>query len=334
MSSPVSIFPPIVSQLASPPADGEQVPSQSPTAGVSAGDNVVNVAPAPSEPPTPCLPDSKEPPVAAKDLIHADMGGVEVGRVQVDAGAFSAIGYHPVDVEQALTAANHKPGFVQVETANLSYTLASGGNAVSIAGSVRGREATLPGTSQVGYTGSTSVTHQVGPVKVGVAATLHGINPLDVVEGDPKGKPAGYRYGQLAATADSKVPLTDGVGLTLHAEAGYRASPGLNSRVNTVGSATLTDQVGPVRIDLSAGVIAAEWTDRTPAGLPRRVDILPAAGVQASVRVADHVEVFGKVGVDGRESNEDTHAAPKNYANFGLGVGVQVSLDGAVKVKR
>jgi hypothetical protein len=327
MSLPISIFPPIVSQLTSPPADVEQAGSQSTTAGLGTGANVVNAPPAPSEAPTSRLPDSKESPIAASELIQND-----ANIVHVDANFVAGGGSHPVDVEQAL-AANHKPGFVASQALNLGFTHLSGENAASITGSVKGREASIPGASQVGYTGIAGVTHDVGFAKLGVAATMHGINALDVVKGDPIGEPAGYRYVQAAATGDSKVPLFDGAGLTLHAEAGYRASPGLNNRINTAGAATLTDQVGPARIDFSASVIAARWTDRVPAGEPQRIDVLPTAEIKASIPLSDHVQAVIRAGVDGRKSNEDTHAAPKNYANFGAGVGVQVSLDGAVKIK-
>ncbi|GMO27651.1 hypothetical protein TM233_38540 [Bradyrhizobium sp. TM233] len=289
--------------------------AQSPTAGIGAGAGVVHACPAPSEVPLPPSAASDAATVSASEFFHLD-GGLDF-----------AAGTHPVNPEQALTPANHKPGIVASQSVNMSVAHKGGNDTVSVVAGFKAREATLAGASAIGYSGSVKAARQVGPVQVGVAGTLYGSNALHVQEDDAKGLPAGYRYGQVAVTVDSKHKLPDGGGIAVHAEAGYRAGPGLNNRVNLVAKGTLTEHVGPVTLEVTGAVIAGEWTDRTPQGLPRRQDALPSAEVKVLLPVSEHVRVFAKVGGDGRYSNQDDHGS-RNYANFGGGVGIQFSQDG------
>jgi hypothetical protein len=299
--------------FASAPAQAREAAGQSWTPGADAG--VVHAPPAPREAPPPPVGD--EPHVAAKDLFHAD-------------GILGfAFGSHPVNTEQPLIPANDKPGVVASERVNISVThTTTDGHFVIAAGGLNVRESSLPGASAVGYTGSATVGHDFDPLlQFGVVGTLHGSNPLDVKKGDPKDEPAGYRFAQIAATADSKDTLAGGGKIVAHAEAGYRFGPGYTNRVNVAAQGTVTEPVGPVQLKITGGATPAVWTDPTPKGQPRRLDVSGNLGVNASIPVGDSgVRAFAEVGFDGRVSSQaDGH----NYGNVGIGVGIQYSTDGS-----
>jgi hypothetical protein len=277
----------------------------------------------PEAPPLP-LPASNEPAVPAKDLFHFD-------------GSFGlAAGTHPVNIDQTLAPVNHEPGVVASQAVNISLAHeTSAGNTGAVVGGLRAREASLPLASAIAYSGSVRAGHVFDPLlKVGVEGKLYGSNPLHVRDGDPKDEPAGYRYGQIAVTADSKDKTADGA-IDAHVEAGYRLGPGYTNRVHVAAQGTVTEQAGPVEIAVTGGVTEGVWTDRTPEGQPRRMDVLGNLGIKASTAVNDsgNVRIFATAGVDGRISDQDDGHGSKNYANFGAGLGLQVNLDGSSKPK-
>jgi hypothetical protein len=288
------------------------------TAGSGAGPGVVNVDPAPRQASPAPLPVCKELPVPASDLVANANGSFAV-----------AAGSHPVDTEQPLTDANHKPGVVLSESVNLSVTHKGAENhivnLVTVAGGLRATEATLPGASAVGYSGSATVGHDFGPLlQLGVAGTLYGSNPLHVNDGDPKGEPAGYRFGQIAVTADSTEKLANGGSFAAHGEAAHRFGPGYTNRDNFAVRGTLTEPAGPVELAVTAGAVEAVWTDPTPQGLPRRLDVSGNLEVRASVPVGDSgLRVFGSAGFDGRVSSQDDGHGSRNYGNFSAAGGLE-----------
>ena len=300
-------------------APAKDADAQPTTAGTGAGPDVVHVNPAPHEASPAPLPVCKEPPVAASDLVANANGSFAV-----------AAGTHPVDTEQPLTDANHKPGVVASQSVNLSVTHKAAENhivnLVTVTGGLRARESTLPGASAVGYSGSATVGHDFGPLlQVGVAGTLYGSNPLHVNDGDPKGEPAGYRYGQVGVTMDSTEKLANGGSFTAHAGAGLRFGPGYTNRDNFDVRATLTEPAGPVELAITAGAVEAVWTDPTPQGQPRRLDVSGNLDVRASAPLGDTgVRVFGAAGFDGRISSQDDGHGSRNYGNFGATVGVEL----------
>jgi hypothetical protein len=291
-----------------------------PTAGTGAGAAVVHANPAPQAAPPSPPPAGKEPPVSASDF-HLDGSLVFAG------------GSHPVNPDQTLSHDNDKPGVVASEAVNMSFRHTTGGNTVAVAAGLTGREASLVNASAIGYTGSVKAGHMVGPVQVGVEGKLSGSNLLHMRQGDPTDEPAGIRSGHIAVTGDLKQQLPDGGSVAVHAEAGYRAGPGLTNRVDAIAQATVTEHVGPVTLDVTGRVLAGEWTDRTPEGQPRRIDVLPSGEVKASLPVTDHVSVVAKVGANGRYSNTDKFVS-RSFANVEVGAGVQFSLDGSVKPKK
>jgi hypothetical protein len=316
---PLPVQPPAGTDNTAPTAPAAPAPIK---AGIS---ETPAAAPAPPAPPLP-LPASKEPPVAASDLFHFD-------------GSFGlAAGTHPVNTDQALTPANHEPGGVASQSVNMSVTHeTAAGNTVTVLGGLRAREASLPLASAIAYTGSVRAGHVFDPLlKVGVEGKLYGSNPLHVRDGDPKDEPAGYRYGQIAVTADSKDKTADGAIIDAHVDAGYRFGPGYTNRVNVAAQGTVTKQAGPVEIAVTGGVTGGVWTDRTPEGQPRRMDVFGNLGVKVAPKALDdsgNIRVFATAGFDGRISDQDDGHGSKNYANFGAGLGIQVSLDGSSKPK-
>ena len=320
---PLPVQPPAAPDNAASTATAALAPI---TAGISAAPAAAATAAAPVPPAAPLpLPAGKEPPVPASDLFH------------FDARFGLAGGTHPVNTDQAFTDANDKPGVVASQSVNMSVTHeTAAGNTVSVLGGFDAREGSSPLDSAFRYKGSLGVGRVLDPLlKVGVEGKLYGSNPLHVTDGDPKDEPAGYRYGQIAVTADSKDKTAGGTTIDAHVDAGYRFGPGYTNRVNVAAQGTVTKQAGPVEIAVTGGVTGGVWTDRTPEGQPRRMDVLGNVGIKASTAVDDssNVRVFATAGFDGRISDQDDGHGSKNYANFGAGLGVQVSLDGSSKQK-
>jgi hypothetical protein len=312
-----------------PPAGPDNTAPAAPApiikAGISEKPAAASPAAAPAPPAAPLpLPAGKEPPFPASDF-HAD------------GSLGSAAGTHPVNTDEAFTDANHKPGVVFSEALNISVKHATAaGNTGAVVVGVDAREASLPLDSAIRYKGSLAVGHVFDPLlKVGVEGKLYGSNPLHVRDGDPKDEPAGYRYGQIAVTADSKDKTADGAIIDAHVDAGYRFGPGYTNRVNVAAQGTVTEQAGPVEIAVTGGVTGGVWTDRTPEGQPRRMDVLGNVGIKASTAVDDsgNIRVFATAGFDGRVSSQDDGRGSKNYGNFGAGLGIQVSVDGSSKSK-
>src|SRR6266699_1281912 len=302
------------------PAPAKEAAGQPTTAGTGAGAAVVHANPAPQEAPPPSPPAGKEPPVPVSDFIH------------VDGGLAFAGGSHPVNPDQTLSRDNNKPGVVASQAGNMSFTHANGGNRVTVGAGFTARESSLVNASAIAYTGNVKVDHTIGPVGVGVEGKLVGSNLPHMRPGDPTDEPTGIRFGHIAVTGDLQQHLPGVGSVAVHAEAGYRAGPGLTNRVDAVAQGRVTEHAGPVTLDFTGRVVAGKWTDRTPAGRPRRTDVLPSGEVKASIPVADHVSLFAKVGADGRDSNTD-HYVSRSYANLGGGVGIQFSEEGSVKPK-